>query len=137
MSMMQLTEEQRKELLAEIDYNRKNCFLSDKTELIMQIAEAALTAKPDHYIFKHPNGKLFNVLVSESCKEYENVIAGYTAPPVVAPAIDLLEIVPDEKDRNMIAHVYLDETTADKPDAYVRGFNACRAAIMRKIEEMK
>lgn len=45
--MMQLTEEQRKELLAEIDYNRKNCFLSDKTELLMQIAEAALTEKPD------------------------------------------------------------------------------------------
>ncbi|WP_313385700.1 hypothetical protein [Pantoea sp.] len=47
--MMQFTEEQRKALLDEIDYNRKNCFLSDKTELLMQIAEAALTAKPDDW----------------------------------------------------------------------------------------
>lgn len=42
---MQLTEEQRKVLIDEIDHNRKNCFLSDKTELLMQIAEASLTAK--------------------------------------------------------------------------------------------
>lgn len=42
-----LTDRQRKELLEEIDYNRKNCFLSDKTELLMQIAEAALNGVTD------------------------------------------------------------------------------------------
>ena len=58
----------------------------------------------------------------------------YTRP---APAINLAELVPPMKDRNMIAHVYLDETTVDKPDAYTKGFNECRAAILRNIENMK
>ena len=44
--MIQLTEGQKKALLYEIDYNRKNCFLSSKTELLMKIAEAALKAEP-------------------------------------------------------------------------------------------
>lgn len=39
--------------------------------------------------------------------------------------------LPEEKDRDMIAHVYLDETTIDKPDAYVKGFNACLAEVIR------
>lgn len=45
-TMPVLTDEQRQELIDEIDYNRKNCFLSSKTELLMQIAMAALTAPP-------------------------------------------------------------------------------------------
>ncbi|QHJ79551.1 MAG: hypothetical protein [Caudoviricetes sp.] len=44
--MKNLTAEQRKELLDEIDYNRKNCFLSSKTELLMQIAESYLKESP-------------------------------------------------------------------------------------------
>lgn len=44
--MNKLTADQRKELLDEIDYNRKNCFLSSKTELLMQIAESAIKALP-------------------------------------------------------------------------------------------
>lgn len=50
--MMQFTEEQKKALLDEIEYNRKNCFLSSKTELLMKIAEAALKARPDDYFAK-------------------------------------------------------------------------------------
>jgi hypothetical protein len=66
-------------------------------------------------------------------------VIGFTPPESCrnfhpAPAVSLAALVPAEKDRNMIAHVYLDETTADKPDAYVKGFNACRAAIMRNIK---
>lgn len=48
---------------------------------------------------------------------------------------DLVRLVPPEKQRGMIAHVYLDETTVDKPDAYAKGFNDCRAAILRKIAQ--
>lgn len=44
--MNKLNAEQRKELLDEIDYNRKNCFLSSKTELLMQIAESYLNELP-------------------------------------------------------------------------------------------
>lgn len=34
-------------------------------------------------------------------------------------------MVPDKIDGSMIARVFLDETTSDKVDAYVQGFNAC------------
>ncbi|GAA0491508.1 hypothetical protein [Tatumella punctata] len=51
---------------------------------------ASLTAEPTHYVFNHPNGKLFNALVDESCKGHKDVHPGYTAPPV--PVIKL----PDE-----------------------------------------
>jgi len=56
-TMPVLTDEQRQELIDEIDYNRKNCFLSSKTELLMQIAEAALTAPAvaDVVSWNHPN----------------------------------------------------------------------------------
>lgn len=39
--------------------------------------------------------------------------------------------VPDEIDGSKLAHVYLDATTIDKVDAYVKGFNACRAKMLR------
>lgn len=57
--MMQFTEEQRNELLAEIDYNLKNCFLSSKTEQLMKIAEAALKAKPVAWRWEKNNGLYF------------------------------------------------------------------------------
>lgn len=53
--MNKLTAERRKELLDEIEYNRKHCFLSSKTELLMQVAQAALTAKPvNQFIVNDP-----------------------------------------------------------------------------------
>ncbi|ELZ3650022.1 hypothetical protein ULT26_004316 [Salmonella enterica] len=39
--------------------------------------------------------------------------------------------VPEAIDGSKIAYVYLDETTTDKLDAYVKGFNACRDKMLR------
>lgn len=39
--------------------------------------------------------------------------------------------VPDAIDGSKIAYVYLDETTTDKLDAYVKGFNDCRDKMLR------
>ena len=80
--MMQLTEEQRNELLAEIDYNRKHCFLSSKTELLMRIAEAALTAEPVAQFYKSEHGNVFNTLNDWNPTEGANHL--YPAPPVAA-----------------------------------------------------
>lgn len=49
---------------------------------LIEIALAALAVKPDHYVFNHPDGPLFNCLVSESCRDDSRVIPGYIAPPV-------------------------------------------------------
>lgn len=76
--MMQFTEEQKKELLAEIDYNRKNCFLSSKTELLMKVAEAALKAKPVAWRWEKNNGLYFEGIKPIGVDSQPL----YTAPPV-------------------------------------------------------
>lgn len=83
--MMQFTEEQRNELLAEIDYNRKNCFLSSKTEQLMKIAEAALKAEPVAYRWEDKK-------TGSICYDGIRPIGVfsqplYAAPPVAASAV--------------------------------------------------
>lgn len=40
--MNKITTERGKELLEEIKYNRENCFLSEKTKILMDIAESVI-----------------------------------------------------------------------------------------------
>lgn len=69
-AMPLLTDELRKELIAEIDYNRKNCFLSSKTEILMQIGLAALTAEPVEHLTWHQGCR-----APDDCEDYTVVAA--------------------------------------------------------------
>lgn len=48
--MMQLTEEQKAALIAEVHYNLEHCFCSEKTSQLMQIALASLKAEPEYNV---------------------------------------------------------------------------------------
>ncbi len=87
---------------------------------LARIALASLEAKPVAYIFKHPAGKLFWALTDESNKEQSDVIPVYAAPPV--------PVVPEEKP--MPNHLKMYAVDAVAAIAEVRGWNACRAAML-------
>ncbi|EEW3329259.1 hypothetical protein BvCmsNSP058_01353 [Escherichia coli] len=80
-----------------------------------------LWAEPVAYIFKHPAGKLFWALTDESNKEQSDVIPVYAAPPV--------PVVPEEKPMPNPLSMYAVDAVA--AIAEVRGWNACRAAMLK------
>ncbi|MEC9646530.1 DUF551 domain-containing protein [Escherichia marmotae] len=82
---------------------------------------ASLEADPVAYIFKHPAGKLFWALTDESNKEQSDVIPVYAAPPV--------PVVPEEKPMPNPLKMYAVDAVA--AIAEVRGWNACRAAMLQ------
>ncbi|HAL6738595.1 TPA: DUF551 domain-containing protein [Escherichia coli] len=86
-----------------------------------EIALASLEADPVAYIFKHPAGKLFWALTDESNKEQSDVIPVYAAPPV--------PVVPEEKPMPNPLKMYAVDAVA--AIAEVRGWNACRAAMLQ------
>ena len=85
------------------------------------MALASLEAEPVAYIFKHPAGKLFWALTDESNKEQSDVIPVYAAPPV--------PVVPEEKPMPNPLSMYAVDAVA--AIAEVRGWNACRAAMLQ------
>lgn len=86
-----------------------------------KLALASLKAEPVAYIFKHPAGKLFWALTDESNKEQSDVIPVYAAPPV--------PVVPEEKPMPNPLKMYAVDAVA--AIAEVRGWNACRAAMLQ------
>ncbi|EOP1642941.1 DUF551 domain-containing protein, partial [Escherichia coli] len=72
-------------------------------------------------MFKHPAGKLFWALTDESNKEQSDVIPVYAAPPV--------PVVPEEKPMPNPLKMYAVDAVA--AIAEVRGWNACRAAMLQ------
>ena len=88
---------------------------------LSRIALASLEADPVAYIFKHPAGKLFWALTDESNKEQSDVIPVYAAPPV--------PVVPEEKPMPNPLKMYAVDAVA--AIAEVRGWNACRAAMLQ------
>ncbi|NIZ72259.1 hypothetical protein DL568_10510 [Escherichia coli] len=88
---------------------------------LARIALASLEADPVAYIFKHPAGKLFWALTDESNKEQSDVIPVYAAPPV--------PVVPEEKPMPNPLKMYAVDAVA--AIAEVRGWNACRAAMLQ------
>ena len=88
---------------------------------LARIALASLEAEPIAYIFKHPAGKLFWALTDESNKEQSDVIPVYAAPPV--------PVVPEEKPMPNPLKMYAVDAVA--AIAEVRGWNACRAAMLQ------
>ncbi|MEX6186383.1 DUF551 domain-containing protein [Escherichia coli] len=94
---------------------------SENLRELARIALAALEAEPVAYIFKHPAGKLFWALTDESNKEQADVIPVYAAPPV--------PVVPEEKPMPNPLKMYAVDAVA--AIAEVRGWNACRAAMLQ------
>ncbi|MBZ8338184.1 DUF551 domain-containing protein [Escherichia coli] len=88
---------------------------------LARIVLASLEAEPVAYIFKHPAGKLFWALTDESNKEQADVIPVYAAPPV--------PVVPEEKPMPNPLKMYAVDAVA--AIAEVRGWNACRAAMLQ------
>lgn len=87
----------------------------------LQKRREADSAEPVAYIFKHPAGKLFWALTDESSKEQADVIPVYAAPPV--------PVVPEEKPMPNPLKMYAVDAVA--AIAEVRGWNACRAAMLQ------
>ncbi|HDZ3810990.1 TPA: DUF551 domain-containing protein, partial [Escherichia coli] len=100
---------------------------SEKAQMdldLARIALASLEAEPVAYIFKHPAGKLFWALTDESNKDQSDVIPVYAAPPV--------PVVPEEKPMPNPLSMYAVDAVA--AIAEVRGWNACRAAMLHSAE---
>ncbi|MDQ9262364.1 DUF551 domain-containing protein [Escherichia coli] len=111
-----------KELIKEIKERIGSLDVRDNIELrAYEIALASLEADPVAYIFKHPAGKLFWALTDESNKEQSDVIPVYAAPPV--------PVVPEEKPMPNPLKMYAVDAVA--AIAEVRGWNACRAAMLQ------
>ncbi len=87
----------------------------------LQKRREADSAEPVAYIFKHPAGKLFWALTDESNKDQSDVIPVYAAPPV--------PVVPEEKPMPNPLKMYAVDAVA--AIAEVRGWNACRAAMLQ------
>ncbi|HHA5162864.1 TPA: DUF551 domain-containing protein [Escherichia coli] len=94
---------------------------AEEAEELARIALTSLEAEPVAYIFKHPAGKLFWALTDESNKEQADVIPVYAAPPV--------PVVPEEKPMPNPLKMYAVDAVA--AIAEVRGWNACRAAMLQ------
>ncbi|EFM4228417.1 DUF551 domain-containing protein [Escherichia coli] len=94
---------------------------AEEAEELARIALTSLEAEPVAYIFKHPAGKLFWALTDESNKEQSDVIPVYAAPPV--------PVVPEEKPMPNPLKMYAVDAVA--AIAEVRGWNACRAAMLQ------
>ena len=114
-----------KELIKEIKERISSLEVRDDIERrAYEIALASLEADPVAYIFKHPAGKLFWALTDESNKEQSDVIPVYAAPPV--------PVVPEEKPMPNPLKMYAVDAVA--AIAEVRGWNACRAAMLHGAE---
>ncbi|MCL7169198.1 DUF551 domain-containing protein [Escherichia coli] len=100
------------------------CVQDDEAAELARIALASLEAEPVAYIFKHPAGKLFWALTDESNKDQSDVIPVYAAPPV--------PVVPEEKPMPNPLSMYAVDAVA--AIAEVRGWNACRAAMLHSAE---
>lgn len=124
MKMTELTKEQLIEeakLKIAIAKCHPNSGLARVDGELFKIALASLEAEPVAYIFKHPAGKLFWALTDESNKEQSDVIPVYAAPPV--------PVVPEEKPMPNPLSMYAVDAVA--AIAEVRGWNACRAAMLK------
>ncbi|BBR92508.1 hypothetical protein WP4S18E08_13810 [Escherichia coli] len=128
--MAELTKEWLKQTIAEYEANRDELpFGLDTNSAIelqaFKLALASLEAEPVAYIFKHPAGKLFWALTDESNKDQSDVIPVYAAPPV--------PVVPEEKPMPNPLSMYAVDAVA--AIAEVRGWNACRAAMLQGKSE--
>ncbi|RRC13101.1 DUF551 domain-containing protein [Escherichia coli] len=122
--MSTITKEQLIERLQHIISVASGFPESEKAQIDLELARialASLEAEPVAYIFKHPAGKLFWALTDESNKDQSDVIPVYATPPV--------PVVPEEKPMPNPLKMYAVDAVA--AIAEVRGWNACRAAMLQ------
>ncbi|HHA2050163.1 TPA: hypothetical protein ACOED8_000774 [Enterobacter hormaechei subsp. xiangfangensis] len=121
-------EEERDAVPGVVNEDAANALAAMKLALASLEAEPVAVSVPESepvaYIFKHPAGRLFWSLTDESNKEQSDVMPVYSAPIPVA--------VPDEmtmqKALSEIDRLSWQECTRD---AYMLGWNACRAAMLQ------
>ena len=138
---MQFTEEQRKALagLCRIEIKRWKAVSESNPNMrymveLMEIALAALTAEPIGRVDRgevsdsneYPDARV--VCLHEQA-DWENFQDGTELFLRPAPAINLAGLVPEESLNGQARFL------GDKEPYYNRGWNDCRAAILRKIEE--
>lgn len=87
---------------------------------------AAMDSEPVACIFKHPAGRLFWSLTDESNKGHDDVMPVY-ASPQPAP------VVPEEKSIPNTLNMYAVDAVA--AIAEVKGWNACRAAMLQELKK--
>ena len=92
----------------------------------MPPSQPALDSEPVAYIFKHPAGRLFWSLTDESNKGHDDVMPVY-ASPQPAP------VVPEEKSIPNTLNMYAVDAVA--AIAEVKGWNACRAAMLQELKK--
>ncbi|MGJ0816926.1 DUF551 domain-containing protein [Klebsiella pneumoniae] len=85
-----------------------------------------VNSEPVAYIFKHPAGRLFWALTDESNKGHDDVMPVYAAPQ---PA----PVVPEEKPIPNTLSMYAVDAVA--AIAEVKGWNACRAAMLQELKK--
>lgn len=137
--MMQITEEQIKSLagLCRIEIKRWKAASESNPNMrymveLMEIAMSALTARP-----------VGTIRIEMDWNTHRNVATLDMRPDLVLadmkdgdelftrPAINLAELVPDEMPNGASG------SPTDSVTHWCDGYNSCRAAILRKIEEAK
>lgn len=129
--MKQYTEAEREALIAEIKYNRENCFCSEKTLEILSIAESALTAKPVG-VFANRGGVWLELYMGDT---FDHPDARYLYSTQPAAAESIADMLPDEM--NYEQAYLISDYYGDPIEVFQRGANYMRASIMHLIEEDK
>lgn len=114
-----------RERLLEIIVTGPEASGAEQNELA-RMALAAMDSEPVAYIFKHPAGRLFWSLTDESNKGHDDVMPVY-ASPQPAP------VVPEEKSIPNTLSMYAVDAVA--AIAEVKGWNACRAAMLQELKK--
>lgn len=126
MTKSTITREQLEEWVAQFDEDG-GCDATDRQlEALIRQSLAAMDSEPVAFIFKHPAGRLFWSLTDESNKGHDDVMPVYAAPQ---PA----PVVPEEKSIPNTLNMYAVDAVA--AIAEVKGWNACRAAMLQELKK--
>lgn len=118
-----MSEFSRETLLNIIETDHVQC---GESSALARMALASMDSEPVAYIFKHPAGRLFWSLTDESNKGHDDVMPVY-ASPQPAP------VVPEEKSIPNTLSMYAVDAVA--AIAEVKGWNACRAAMLQELKK--
>lgn len=94
-------------------------------------AKLAELEKQEHYVEVMKDGPMTICHWMKSAEELPDGARLFTR---AAPAADLADLVPDELTREAWRQLFIND---DYQDTFRCGFSACRAAILRKIEDTK
>lgn len=104
---------------------------AERDVLQAQLAELEKQKPYGYVVITGTGAKKFSTRHPRLRVTNEPPVAVFTRP---APAADLADLVPDELTREAWRQLFINE---DYQDTFRCGFSACRAAILRNIEEAK